>query len=202
MSVLTQSVRFENALARDVAQDFIDALADHCERIQIAGSLRRRKPFVKDVEIVFVPKFEAQPGFVLKKDLFASPEPLPAINLAEKAIENLLKAGLIRKRTNINGVAAWGPKNKLAIHGPSGMPVDLFTATRENFFNYLVCRTGGEQNNIQVASAAQALGWKWNPYGEGFSRPKGLTREIHPISSEREVFEFVGLAYREPWKRE
>lgn len=192
-------IRFENALARDVAQDFIDALSDSCERIQIAGSLRRRKPFVKDVEIVFVPKFRT--GIAVRRDLFA-PLTAPKINLAELAIENLLRSGLIRKRQNVNGATAWGSKNKLALHGPSGIPVDLFTATPENFFNYLVCRTGGEQNNIQVASAAQARGWKWNPYGEGFSRAKGLGREIRAIHSEREVFEFVGIKYREPWKRE
>jgi DNA polymerase/3'-5' exonuclease PolX len=79
--------------------------------------------------------------------------------------------------------------------------VDLFTATRENFFNYLVCRTGGEESNIRVASAAIARGWKWNPYGNGFSRVVGLGSEHHDVTSEREVFEFVGLPYLEPWKR-
>jgi DNA polymerase/3'-5' exonuclease PolX len=199
-SPTTERRRFSTEVARSVAQDFIDVLSDYCERIQIAGSLRRRKPFLKDVEIIFIPKLRA-PRFedkILRTDLFSEP---PAINLAERAIANLLEAGLITKRPNVNGVTAWGAKNKLAIHVPSGMPVDLFTATPANFFNYLVCRTGGEQNNIAIASAAQARGWKWNPYGEGFSRPKGLAIEVHPISSEREVFDFVGLPYLEPWRR-
>lgn len=196
--------RWPNEEALAIAQDFVDVLSDSCERLQIAGSLRRRKPFVKDVEIVFVPRFQSTAAGAgqLRSDFFVAPADPPPINLAEKQIANLLEARLIRKRPNINGVCAWGAKNKLAIHAPSGMPVDLFTATPENFFNYLVCRTGGEQNNIAIASAAQAKGWKWNPYGEGFSRPNGLSLEVHPIASEREVYEFVGLQYLEPWRRE
>jgi DNA polymerase (family 10) len=31
-------------------------LAPHCERIEIAGSIRRRKPVCKDIEIVAIPK--------------------------------------------------------------------------------------------------------------------------------------------------
>jgi DNA polymerase/3'-5' exonuclease PolX len=91
------------------------------------------------------------------------------------------------------------------------MPLDLFTCTRENFFNYLVCRTGGAESNIKICEAARARGWKWNPYGNGFSRPASThfasngetiqTPDVHTVTSECEVFEFVGLPYLEPWKR-
>lgn len=36
----------------------------------------------------------------------------------------------------------YGSKNKLMRHRASGIPVDLFSATTANWFNYLVCRTG------------------------------------------------------------
>lgn len=52
-----------------------------------------------------------------------------------------------------------------------------------------------------VCNAAIERGWKWNPCGEGFSRLCGLGRDVHPVSSERDVFEFVGLEYLEPWER-
>lgn len=194
--MIATAPRFPQREALAVAYDFVDVLKDFCERISLAGSLRRRKPFVKDVEIVFVSKSTPDPQ--PPDDMF---KPRPPLSLAEIAIGNLLDAGLLRKRPNINGVESWGAKNKLGIHAPTGMPVDLFTAPPENFFNYLVCRTGGEESNIRVASAAIARGWKWNPYGSGFSRPKGLTLEHHVVTSEREVFEFVGLPYLEPWKR-
>jgi DNA polymerase/3'-5' exonuclease PolX len=195
-------IRVPASEATAAAQDFIDVLEDYCELICIAGSLRRRKASVKDIEILFVPKIEASPVFAARTDLFRAPAPLPPINLAERAIATLLASFLLRKRPNVNGIKAWGEKNKLGIHAPSGLPVDLFTATRENFFNYLVCRTGGAESNIRVCEAAIARGWKWNPYGSGFSRCAELGRvEQHAVQSEREVFEFVGLPYLEPWER-
>jgi DNA polymerase/3'-5' exonuclease PolX len=189
-----QRPRFAADYAQAVAQDFIDALQDHCEQICIAGSLRRQKPAVKDVEILFVPKFSP----AKKDDFFQAPLPF---NLAEQTISDLLRLGLIAKRPNLFGGEAWGAKNKLGIHVPSGIPVDLFTATRANFFNYLVCRTGGAKSNIRICEAAIARGWKWNPYGTGFSQPNVEGRLDHPVTSEREVFEFVGLPYLEPWER-
>jgi hypothetical protein len=169
-TVTIRPVPVPASFAKDVARDFVDALRDVCERIVVAGSLRRRKPYVKDVEILFVPKFgSVAPGAVqIRTDFFIAPAKPPPVNLAERVIAQLLEARLIAPRPNVNGVHSWGPENKLAIHVPSGMRVDLFTATPENFWNYLVCRTGGERNNIEIASAANRKGWKWNPYGSGF----------------------------------
>jgi DNA polymerase/3'-5' exonuclease PolX len=196
--VNTEPTRFSADKATAVAQEIIDVLQDRCEKICVAGSLRRRKPFVKDVEILFVPKFEMAIVNKPPTDLFAAPPVTQQVNMAETAIQCLLDAGLIAKRPNKNGVEAWGAKNKLGIHCHSGIPVDLFTATLDTFFNYLVCRTGGAENNVRICQAAISRGWKWNPYGIGFSRPDG---ELAPMLSEREVFDFVGLPYLEPWQR-
>jgi len=85
------------------------------------------------------------------------------------------------------------------VHVPTGVPVDLFSATPAIWFNYLVCRTGPAESNLAIAQAAQALGWRWNPYGSGFCNL--TTGDCHSVASEREVFEFVGLPYREPSDR-
>lgn len=207
-ALLEQPTKLSATEALPIAQEIVDVLEEHCEvragqaLIIVAGSLRRRKPFVSDIEILFVPKVRAARAddgpAAFSSDLFRAPAP---VNEAEIAIANLLRLGLLAKRPNVNGIEAWGAKNKLGVHGPSGMPVDLFTATSDNWFNYLVCRTGGAMNNVRICEAAIAKGWKWNPYGSGFSRPKGLSVEHHVVTSEREVFEFVGLPYLEPWKR-
>lgn len=107
--------------AKHVARDFVSVLSDVCERVVVAGSLRRQKPYVKDVEILFVPKFASSaPGAMqIRADFFITPSKPPPINLAEQAIQSLLDAGLVAPRPNVNGVEAWGLKNKLAIHVPS-----------------------------------------------------------------------------------
>jgi len=61
-----------------------------------------------------------------------------------------------------------------------------------------VIRTGGKVTNQRIAMAAIKKGWHLQAYGAGFSIPEG---DI-VCKSERDVFEFVGLAYKEPWQRE
>lgn len=42
--------------AKQIAEALIEELRPYCERISIAGSIRRGKQEVKDIEIVAVPK--------------------------------------------------------------------------------------------------------------------------------------------------
>lgn len=42
--------------AKAIAEKIVEQLKPHCERIEIAGSIRREKPEVKDIEIVAIPK--------------------------------------------------------------------------------------------------------------------------------------------------
>lgn len=160
-----------------------------CERIIIAGSLRRRKELVGDIEVLYIPRFQDT-----KLDLFK-----PTLsNLTDIALQKLITEGVIEPRRNAIGIISWGDRNKLARHLPSGIPIDLFAANSENWFNYLVCRTGPGESNIRISTAAQGKGWKWKPYSPGFLDASG---QLIPVHSEREVFELVGLPYLEPWER-
>lgn len=181
--------RYPRTEAIAVAKVICDALKPSCSQLIVAGSLRRRKPTVKDVEILYVSNtVDVMDGlFDIKKH--------PA---ADQAIIELCGTGVIKPRTNVKGSMMWGEKNKLAVHIATGINIDLFAATDENWFNYLVCRTGGAENNVEICNAAIARGWKWNPYGSGFTHESG---EQHTVTSERDVFEFVGLPYLEPWER-
>lgn len=171
--------------------DEIKALMDPaCKCVVIAGSLRRKKATVGDVELVFVPRTE-----VRAIDMFAS----APVSLADEAIEAMLANGVIEKRASKTGSFAWGAKNKLAKHVESGIPIDFFATTAEAFFNYLVCRTGPAESNTRIATAAQRMGWKWNPYGPGFTNSNG---ETVVVTCERDVFRFVGLPYHEPEGRQ
>lgn len=42
--------------AKQIAERVMAELSPHCDRIAIAGSIRRNKPEVKDIEIVAIPK--------------------------------------------------------------------------------------------------------------------------------------------------
>lgn len=184
--------KISRAAALIVAKEICDALKPHTERLIVAGSLRRGKLMVSDVEILFVPKLTTGPD---PDDLFAQ----KTTNHADDAILALEAAGVLSRRLNVDGRTMYGPKNKLMMHERLGVPIDLFSASIDNWFNYLVCRTGSADTNTAVATAAQAKGWKWHPYGTGFSNLS--TGKTFVVTAEEDVFRFVGLPFREPKDR-
>lgn len=187
--------RWSFADAVTIAREVVDVLKPHCEKLIVAGSLRRRKALVGDIEILFIPAFKIAPD---PNDLFGNRRP---INQAELVLNELLESGVVTKRPNSRGIEAWGRLNKLGVHAASAMPIDFFTASRENWYNFVVVRTGGADNNKRIASAAIARGWSWHAYGSGFSRSNGLRVEHHRVDSEQDCYDFVGLPYLAPSQR-
>jgi DNA polymerase/3'-5' exonuclease PolX len=49
--------------AQEIASQVITKLAPYCERIEVAGSIRRRRPFVHDIDVVVIPTNQGQLGF-------------------------------------------------------------------------------------------------------------------------------------------
>jgi DNA polymerase/3'-5' exonuclease PolX len=123
---MSDKSRWPASIARSVANELIAELQPRCEQLCIAGSLRRRKPEVGDIEILYVPRMGQvhRPG-----ELFPQPG-----SLADDLLEEWLIKDVIRKRPNVNGNVTWGNHNKLAVHVASGIPVDLFATTAEQSF--------------------------------------------------------------------
>lgn len=190
---MSDKQRFDLEFAKGWANWLKTYFNECCDRIEIAGSIRRRKPDVGDIEIVYVSKTEIVPD---PEDLFGeSSQPV-----IDRAIKQLEESGQLERRLNVNGSAIFGPKNKLMRLTQCGIPVDLFSATEENWFNYLVCRTGPGDSNVRIAQLAKQLGYKWKPYGQGFVKGEAIPRVV-PMRSEEAVFDFVNLKYKEPWER-
>jgi DNA polymerase/3'-5' exonuclease PolX len=174
-----------------IAEKFLEFLTPHCHRIQVVGSIRRRKPFVKDIELLMVSKSGSQSD---PNDLFEHKVARPAVAIA---LDELLKLKVITKRLSKIGNESWGPENKLAVHCKSGMPIDFFLVPERNWWNALVVRTGPAKSNKAIAGAALARGWNWHAYGDGFSR--GTEKFV--VRQERDAFDHVGLPFHPPEKR-
>lgn len=186
----THKTRYPAADALAVAKELCRRLAPWCERIVIAGSLRRRMPTVGDVEILYVPRMEE-----VQADLFTT----TWRGCEEVEIRRMLLDGTLTKREGIGGHTAWGNLNKLAVHTASGIPVDLFRTTEACWYNYLVCRTGPAALNTRIATEAQRRGYRWAPYGPGFSRISDGA--MLRMESEAAVFAMVGLPNMRPQER-
>ena len=166
--------------ARAIAEELKSQLEPACERIEIAGSIRRQKPFVGDIELLCVPKIDN------------------GADCLDQAIKLFMQFGVLSMRLNKRGSRAYGPKNKLLVHLPSGMGLDIFSTDEKCWPVALVARTGGKVTNQRIAMAAIKKGWHLQAYGAGFSTPEG---DI-VCKSEKEVFELVGLPYKDPWERD
>jgi len=161
--------------AKAIARDLVYKLTPGVNRIIIAGSIRRRKPEVGDIELLVIPR----------------------ANYLDEILDALMMQGIVAMRLNKRGYRVYGPRNKLMVHLPSGIGVDIFSTTDECWWVALAIRTGPRESNIAIANAALRKGWALRAYGAGFGTPRGIIQ----CKSERDVFELVGIPYKEPWER-
>lgn len=59
---MSATAKMTYATVYPVACEIVDKLRPYCERIELAGSLRRKRPYIGDIEIVAIPR--------LQRDLF------------------------------------------------------------------------------------------------------------------------------------
>jgi DNA polymerase/3'-5' exonuclease PolX len=189
---MSEKQKFPWEIAKIEAEVLVSDLAFFCSRIAVAGSVRRLKPHVSDIEIVYVAKTENRG---INGDMWARED----VDLANEQLSRMIDSGQIRRRLNIKGQTTWGDQIKLAELAKCHIPVDFFPICEASWFNYLVCRTGPKDSNVAICMAAEKRGLQWKPYSAGFMDV--ATMEIKPVHSEREVFETVGLPYFEPKDR-
>ena len=177
--------------AQAVANELGQVLIPFCERIVVAGSIRRRKPLVGDVEILYVPRIVNRP---VPGDMFKRED----ADAAEAQINAWLLQRIISKRPSKTGIFTWGALNKLATHTGSGIGVDFFATTQANWWVSLVIRTGGKETNLKLTNGAIRIGRKLNAYGCGVTESDG---NVIPATSEEHVFELCGVPYLAPEER-
>jgi len=165
--------------AKCIAEQIKAVLESSCDRIEICGSIRRCKPYPNDLELLCIPKYS------VGKDML------------DAKIKTMIYFDMLGYRLNKLGSKVYGPKNKLLVHLPSGIGVDVFSTTPECWPVALAIRTGPKESNRAIAIAAQRKGWRLRAYGSGFDTPDGVICCL----SERAVFELVGLRYLEPEER-
>ena len=173
-------MRYKYDEALKVAEEIVDWLYIAYSKIIIAGSLRRKKAEVGDIEILVIPNWDLG-GEIL-----------------ETVICDLIVNMKLDYRLNKQGFKTYGKLNKLLVHCESGIPVDIFSTTGEKWATALVVRTGPKESNIRICMEARKLGVKFNAYGSGFSCPDGSKKVCH---SEEDVFKTVGLPCQPPEER-
>lgn len=154
--------------ANAAAKRLVSAMTPFCEKIEIAGSIRRRKSEVKDIEIVCIPKWaeEGEPS-----DLFG--EGRFRVNTlyrwaGQQQILKWIKPG-------VTGIEPWHVKedgkywrgylaslqDTFCVYCPDvPCKVDIFLATPENFGLQYLIRTGNADFSKEVVTHALRVKFK------------------------------------------
>jgi DNA polymerase/3'-5' exonuclease PolX len=167
--------RFPLRHAARLAEDLAFALSPACERIAVAGSVRRASPDVADIEIVAAPRFAPSP------DLFGGGAP-----------RNLLWEALDAKGASYERA---GDKYRRFVW--RGTPVDLFTCRPGNFGWILVMRTGSAAFSRHMAVRLNAAGYTSS---EGWVARTGAPGPIE-TPEEADVFALAGEPFIPPVAR-
>ena len=182
--------RWPASLVYKFADRLVADLEPRCEKVCIAGSLRRGIALVGDIEILYIPRSGQVRG---SGELFPR-----SGSLADEIIQQWVTKGVLRKRSNPTGITTWGTENEYALRSASGIPVELFPTTAERWYVALVVRTGSDQLVTKLMARAPLRGMQL--HSDGLLEVNATGEQMTP-HSEREVFKSLGVPYRAPTAR-
>lgn len=119
-------VQLQHSVASRLTARIVETIADCCERIEVAGSVRRRAAIVGDIEVVAIP---ARLGGIFPGQGGAS--------LLDVRLENLVVEGRLKL-----GRAQGEKYRQYAIPASPGLMLDLFIVTPQTWGVQLAIRTG------------------------------------------------------------
>lgn len=194
-------------LIQPIAEDLLAQLSSACVRIEIAGSLRRRKPEPKDIELVAIPAI----GHYAVRDLFDHVVEEHPINHLEEAVLTLLDLGQWEFDPEVRRN---GPAYKRLRHVPTGVCTDLFITDARKWGYTFTVRTGPGDFSKALVTYAHRLTMFFNGSllhkhapvydldGKTKDCPAGdRCLRIVETPEERDVFAALGLSWIEPPRR-
>lgn len=162
--------------AKTLADKIVAELTPFCDRIDIAGSIRRQRPIVNDIDLVVL----ITPGKEIAFRLRCLERAAPITDGQQNLILKLA-----------NG-------EQLDVFIADQPATDLFDPRPTNYGSLLLCRTGSREHNIWLCQIARQKDLRWNPqYGLYNQRGQLLAAE-----TETEIFHALDLGYLDPTIRE
>jgi DNA polymerase/3'-5' exonuclease PolX len=156
------------------------ALAPLCERIEVAGSIRRECPEVHDIDIVLIPREDMMADIrALCLDKWAAPG------------DNILSGDDKKPK--------WGERMATFWH-KGDTQVDLYFADAHTWNTLLLIRTGSKEHNIKLCSTAKSKGMYLAADGSGLFADRLKEKPIR-TETEADIFDALGFHYVEPQER-
>lgn len=174
--------------ASRIADRIVQILEPHTRRVTVAGSIRRRKQLVGDIDIVCIPEM------AVVTDLLGPTG--ESINHVQAELDRLCAVHPDNWSMRTRGQQS----TILTLHTPNGLEVqlDLWFATEATWPSVLLCRTGSREHNIWLAEYAKSRGFRWHP-NIGLMRQDSV--EV-PAEVEEDIYHALGLPFIQPYDRE
>lgn len=190
----TTTERLPLAEARALAEDVVTLLAPSCTRIEIAGSIRRQKADIGDLEIVCMPKSE-RVNIGLFEEVYRD------TNELDDFVACLLMDGTFSPRLDVNGHRAVGERYKRLSY--RGFGLDLFAVLPPAQFGVILAiRTGPAEWSHRLVTTRQSGGWlpDWLKVKDGQLLHR-LSGEVIPTPEETDFFAAMQWRYISPEQR-
>jgi DNA polymerase (family 10) len=178
--------------AQVIAEKIRAELAPFCDRIDVAGSVRRKRPFCNDVDLVLLVKDVCDGE--LRRRVISSPNSRVLKNGAD------IMSFILANGVQVDLFFAKHAENTLLEYVPG------------NYGMRLLAMTGSKEHNIFLARRAKAQGLHFHPYkglmrgGSYHYKPEGGEEykggEVFRGEEELEIFRELGLGWIEPELRE
>ncbi len=137
------------AAAIKITNRLVQLFTPHCILCNVAGSIRRQRQEVKDIELVCLPRYEH-----FKIDMFNGEWRIPP---AYKATIDLVAASIIKGQVG-------GRYMQVQLKG--GAMLDLFTPQLHDYYRIYAIRTGSaDYAHLRLAGQWTKLGWCGTPDG-------------------------------------
>lgn len=175
--------------AYNLAEKIKGVLAHYCDRIEVAGSIRRARPEVSDIDFVCLPK---DPTAAALRQRCTRVAALEKDGPQYMEVSILVPAGITHHASRIT-IDIW-----FAHCGTR----DLIDATPSNWGSLLLCRTGSKEHNIWIAQRARAMDLKWETSRGLVVNPDTVKAKIVASETEEEIFKCLGLDFIPPVERE
>jgi len=181
--------------AQRMAEAIVKWLGPYCEVIEVAGSIRRRRPFVNDVDVVCIPRTTES------KDLLG--QVVYRKNFCwHFLLDYVREKNPTGSREVLPHFQSGGDREgKSVILQLPKCQADIWFADRENFATRLICRTGSKEHNIRLAERATAKGYHWDPYA-GLVRLESNAGLPEEALNEEAFYWRLGLPWIRPEDRE
>jgi DNA polymerase (family 10) len=164
--------------AVNIAADIKSRLLPFCDQIEIAGSIRRRRPMVHDIDIVCIPSNQGQFAYQIQSmgTIKAGGGKLIRLKLAETDVD-------------------------FYIADPQTWATLLLIRTGSKEHNIFLCRRARDRS-MRLHADGSGL-FRLGGMVATDDAADGDLEEIRIAGdTEASIFEALGLKYKEPWERE